>query len=127
MPVRQLSQPSVAARARSSNATAISTVLLEVTAGESSSGAVGSSTTISVSELDMDTRSRSWLVRQPQGGALIGIGLIRRRNPHRSVRIYEASLAGIITYANAGGFRASSKSRESGDRDLWTRLVPYRR
>jgi hypothetical protein len=42
----------------------------------------------------------------------IGIGLIRRRNPRRSVRICDVSLAGIIMYANAGGFPTTGKLRE---------------
>jgi len=51
MPVRQLSNPSSPANASSSNETATSTARLLVTAGESLAGAVGSSTTISVSGL----------------------------------------------------------------------------
>src|SRR5258708_25083492 len=53
MPVRQLSQPSVSASAISSSETVMSTTRVSVTAGESASGAVGSSTTISISESDM--------------------------------------------------------------------------
>jgi hypothetical protein len=53
MPVRQLSKPSVAASASSSSDTATSTTRILATSGESASGAVGSSTTISISVLDM--------------------------------------------------------------------------
>src|SRR5258707_14099623 len=53
MPVRQLSKPSVAASTRSSSETVTSTIRVLVTAGESASGAVGSSTTISISESDI--------------------------------------------------------------------------
>src|SRR5258708_37205941 len=53
MPVRQLSQPSVSASAMSSSETVMSTTWVSVTGGESASGAVGSSTTISISESDM--------------------------------------------------------------------------
>src|SRR5258705_1530229 len=53
MPVRQLSQPSVSASAISSRQTVMSTTRVSVTGGESASGAVGSSTTISISESDM--------------------------------------------------------------------------
>src|SRR6266480_1468013 len=54
MPVRQLSQPSVSASASSSSETTTSTAPVLATAGELASGAVGSSTTISISVLDMD-------------------------------------------------------------------------
>jgi hypothetical protein len=43
----------------------------------------------------------------------IGIGLIRRRNPHRSVRIYHASLAGIILYAKAAPVSGSPARRKA--------------
>src|SRR5262245_15542421 len=49
MPVRQLSNPSSAASASSAKETTISTLRMLTTDGESSAGAVGSSTTISVS------------------------------------------------------------------------------
>src|SRR3981189_1529743 len=54
MPVRPLSKPSVAASATSKSETVISTTRVSVTAGESGSGAVGSSTTISISGFDME-------------------------------------------------------------------------
>ena len=53
MPVRQLSNPSTIASASSSREVTISTVRVLVTAGESASGAVGSSTMISMSVLAM--------------------------------------------------------------------------
>ncbi len=53
MPVRQLSKPSTTASASSTSETMISTVRVLTTEGESSSGAVGSSTMISRSVLDM--------------------------------------------------------------------------
>src|SRR5258705_10092227 len=59
MPVRQLSKPSVAASTRSSSETVTSATRTLVTAGESASGAVGSSTTISISVLDMEASGSS--------------------------------------------------------------------
>ena len=59
MPVRQLSKPSVSASASSSSETTTSTTRTLVTAGESASGAVGSSTTISISVLDMEASGSS--------------------------------------------------------------------
>src|SRR4051812_702311 len=56
MPVRQLSTPSVAASTSSSSETVTSTTRILVTTGESASGAVGSSTTISISVLDIGVR-----------------------------------------------------------------------
>src|SRR5438067_2991565 len=51
MPLRQLSKPRSIASAMSSKYTAASTVRVVAAAGELSDGAVGSSTTISVSEI----------------------------------------------------------------------------
>src|SRR5476649_606688 len=53
MPVRRLSHASSMANESSSNRVTISALRLFVTAGESSDGAVGSSTTISASGFDM--------------------------------------------------------------------------
>src|SRR3984885_14628671 len=55
MPVRQLSYPSSSASPISISETTTLAMRVLVTAGESGSGAVGSSTTISISEPDMDT------------------------------------------------------------------------
>src|SRR5207249_7832145 len=63
MPLRQLSKPRSIANARSSKYTTALTVRVVAAAGELSAGAVGSSTTISVSEIGIGLLRESQVVK----------------------------------------------------------------